>query len=66
MCEDYGDAKAELEQSGVEAVMLPLGLPWSQENLERDKQTWPVPMMVERFAEIVQAMAAENSAAAVP
>lgn len=56
---------AELEQSTVEAVMLPLALPWAQENLERANQTWPAVMMVKRFIEFVKAMASANSTASL-
>ena len=52
---------AELEQSDIEAVMLPLALPWAQENLHRSERIWPATMMVERFIEIVTAMASKNS-----
>jgi len=55
-----GQLAAELEQSSVEAVMLPLALAWAQENLERDKQVWPAATMVERFVEIVKTLAAER------
>lgn len=55
---------AELEQSSIEAVMLPLALPWAQENLERDERTWPAVVMVQKLVEIVKAMAAQNSPAA--
>lgn len=50
-----GQLTAELEQSNIEAVMLPLALPWAQENLERAKRTWPAVTMVERFVEILRA-----------
>ena len=63
--EALGQLASELEGTSVEAVMLPLALPWAQENLKRDRQTWPAPMMVEQFIEIIKTMAAENSAVAV-
>jgi Fe-S-cluster containining protein len=47
-----GQLTADLEQSNIEAVMLPLAIPWAQENLERGKQTWPAVTMVERFVDI--------------
>ena len=49
---------ADLEQSNIEAVMLPLVLPWVQENLERGQRTWPAVTMVERFVEILRALKA--------
>jgi Fe-S-cluster containining protein len=48
-----GQLTAELEQSDIEAVMLPLALPWAQENLERGERTWPAVQMVEFFIEIL-------------
>ena len=50
-----GQLTAELEQSNIEAVMLPLALPWAQENLERGQRTWPAVTMVKRFVEILRA-----------
>jgi len=55
--ECLGRLTAELEQTDVEAVMLPLALPWAQENLDRSRRTWPAVMMVERFIEILKALA---------
>lgn len=60
--ECLAELTAELEQSNVESVMLPLALPWAQENLERSVQTWPAVMMVEHFIEILKAAASKNSA----
>ena len=56
-----GQLTAELEQSNIEAVMLPLAIPWAQENLERARRTWPAVTMVERFVEILQALNIEQS-----
>lgn len=56
-----GQLASQLEGTPIEAVMLPLALPWAQENLQRHKRTWPAVMMVERFIEIVKTMAEENS-----
>ncbi|MDT8303806.1 MAG: YkgJ family cysteine cluster protein [Sedimentisphaerales bacterium] len=56
-----GHLAAELEQSDIEAVMLPLALPWVQENLERGERTWPAVAMVECFVEILQALNIEQS-----
>jgi Fe-S-cluster containining protein len=58
-----GQLAAELEQSDIEAVMLPLALPWVQENLERSERTWPAVAMVECFVEILQALNIEQSKA---
>lgn len=56
---------AELEQSSIEAVMLPLALPWACENIERDERRWPATVMAEQFAKIVKSMASKNSTAVV-
>jgi len=61
--EALGLLTAELEQSDVEAVILPLALPWAQDNLWRSRQTWPAVTMVERFVEILKETAAKNSEA---
>jgi Fe-S-cluster containining protein len=58
-----GQLTAELEQSDIEAVMLPLALPWTQENLERGERTWPAIKMVECFVEILQTFNIEQSKA---
>jgi len=65
MVDALAQLASELEGTGVEAVMLPLVLSWAQENVERGKQTWPAAMMVERFVDIVKAMASKNSTAVV-
>jgi Fe-S-cluster containining protein len=46
---------ADLEGTGLEAVILPLAPVWCQENSERAKRSWPAEMMVRRFVEIVEA-----------
>ena len=61
--ECLGELTAELEQSNIESVMLPLALPWAQENLERSRRTWPAVIMVEHFIGILKAAASKNSAA---
>ena len=60
-----GQLASELESTSVEAVILPLALVWCEENPERSERTWPAAMMVERFAEIMETMAWQNSAAPV-
>ena len=58
--ECLGQLTAELEQSEIEAVILPLALPWAQENLERCERMFPAVTMVERFVVIVKTMAADR------
>jgi Fe-S-cluster containining protein len=55
-----GQLASELEGTGVEAVILPLSLVWFEENPERTERSWPAEMMVQRFVEIVEAMAGTN------
>ena len=38
------------------AVMLPLALPWVEDDFERSLRTWPAMAMVERFVEILREM----------
>jgi Fe-S-cluster containining protein len=64
--ECLGRLTAELEQSEVEAVMLPLTLPWVQENLERSRRTWPAVTVVERFIKIIQTTAEACASAPQP
>ncbi|MHC4336758.1 MAG: YkgJ family cysteine cluster protein [Planctomycetota bacterium] len=61
--EALGQLASELEGTGVvEAIILPLALPWAQENLQRHQRTWPAIMMVERFVDILQETASKKSA----
>ncbi|MCX5633243.1 MAG: YkgJ family cysteine cluster protein [Phycisphaerae bacterium] len=63
--EVLGQLTAELEQSDIEAVMLPLAFAWAQDNLQRAERTWPAVAMVKRFVEILKLTASKNSAAPV-
>ena len=63
--EALGQLTGDLEGTAVEAVMLPLALPWAQENLQRHQRTWSAIMMVERFVDIIKRIAEENSEAGV-
>ncbi len=65
MADVLGQLASELEGTGVEAVMTPLALVWCEENLGRDKQTWPAVMMVERFVEIAKTIEQKNSTAVI-
>lgn len=60
--EALGLLTAELEQSDVEAAMLPLAFAWVEDNLHRSKVTWHAATMVERFVEIIKLMASNNFA----
>ena len=52
---------AELLQSNTEAIMLPLALPWAQENLDLAQRSWPATTIVEKFVQVVKANASEKS-----
>jgi len=58
--ECLGELAAELEQREVEAVMLPLALPWTLKNHDRSGRTWPTGMIVERLIEILKAAAVKT------
>jgi Fe-S-cluster containining protein len=47
--ESLGKAVAELEGTSVEAVMLPLILPWIENNQERINRKWPSHKMAQCF-----------------
>lgn len=53
MSEVLGRLASELEGTSVEGLIMPLAVIWADENAQRDERTWPAPMMVERFVEIV-------------
>lgn len=57
MVEVLGQVTSELENLPVEAVMLPLALPWIQENPERRHRKWSSQKMLMRFWDVLdQAM----------
>jgi Fe-S-cluster containining protein len=62
--ECLGRLAAELEQSDVEAVMLPLALPWALKNHDRSQRTWPTAEMVQRFVETFKAEAKKTQTCA--
>lgn len=56
---------SELEDTSMEAVILPLVLVWCKENKNRAIRTWPNSIMVKRFLEIIKEMANKNCTASV-
>lgn len=56
-----GELTAELLESEVEAVILPLALPWAQENVGLSNRTWPAKKMVDRFVKILKSKVREYS-----
>jgi Fe-S-cluster containining protein len=61
MVDALAQLASELEDTGIEAVMLPLMLVRHEENPQRAERTWPAAMMARRFVEIVKIMASKNS-----
>lgn len=59
--EALGQLTAELEESGIEAVVLPLVFVWLHDNLERAERTWPWVTMVKRFVEILKQTVPKDS-----
>jgi len=62
--ETLGQLAGELEQSDVEAIMLPFSFAWVQDNIQRAERRWPAVEMVKRFIEILKQKAAKYSEAA--
>ena len=60
--EAVGQLTAELENLDIEAIMLPLALPWAHTNIECSHRTWPAVTMVKRLVEILKETAVKNSA----
>ncbi len=56
-----GQLTAELLDSQTDAVILPLAMPWAQDNVELSRRTWPAKIMVDRFMDIVKSKVLENS-----
>jgi len=54
MSEVLGRLASKLEGRDVEGLIMPLALVWADENPQRDERTWPAPLMVERFIEIIR------------
>jgi Fe-S-cluster containining protein len=52
--ECLGRLSAEIEQTEIESIMLPLALPWAEENQERDMKRFPALELVEHLVEIIE------------
>ncbi len=52
--ECLGKLSAELKNTDIEAIMMPLALLWTQENPDSDIETWPSVEVVRRFTEIIK------------
>lgn len=63
--ETLGQLAGELEQTDVEAVMLPFSFAWAQDNIKRAERTWPAVEMVKRFVKILKQKASKKKSPAV-
>ncbi len=52
--ECLGVLNAELKNTDIEAIMMPLALLWAQDNPGGDNETWPSVEIVRRFTEIIK------------
>jgi Fe-S-cluster containining protein len=52
--ECLGKLSAELKNTDVEAIIMPLALLWTQENPDSDIETWPSVEVVRRFTEMIR------------
>lgn len=64
--ECLGQLAAELEHREVEAVILPLALPWTLKNHDRSARTWPTGMIVERLIEILRETTTKHESSQKP
>ena len=58
--EALGQLAAEMEQTEVQAVMMPLVPFWYAENRHRERRTWPGPELVSRFLDCLARTASET------
>ena len=52
--ECLGKLSSELRHTEIEAVMMPLSIFWTQDNLYSDSETWPSVDIIRRFTEIIK------------
>ncbi len=64
MVDVLAELAAELENSSVESVMMPLVLAWYESNSHRDERRWPAVEIAQKFAAIVKRAAREKAMAA--
>ena len=55
LVESLGEVAAQLEGTPVEAIMLPLILPWIHENRERIQRQWSAPKMAQCLLDVLGA-----------
>ncbi|HOD83173.1 MAG: hypothetical protein BWX88_05238 [Planctomycetes bacterium ADurb.Bin126] len=66
MVEALSQLAAELEDTDVEAILLPLAPAWALANLDRGQRTWPAPYLVRRLLAIAREQAQAGTAQASP
>lgn len=66
MVQALGQLAAELENTDVEAILLPLAPAWALSNLDRAQRTWPAPYLVRRLLAIAREQAQANAEHAPP
>ncbi|MBN2138679.1 MAG: YkgJ family cysteine cluster protein [Sedimentisphaerales bacterium] len=54
MSEILGRLTAELEDAGIEGIVMPLAPIWAEENQQRGKRTWSADAIIAKFVEITQ------------
>lgn len=59
-CHGLALLAAELEQSPLESVMLPMAMRWISTNQHRIDRKWPRPVLFGRFLEIVQQLSQQQ------
>jgi Fe-S-cluster containining protein len=64
IAEALGLLSAEFEQIDTESIMLPLALPWAEENLNRDTKKYPSEEIVQRLIAIIQELSIKSCALA--
>jgi hypothetical protein len=52
---------SELEQTTIEAIILPFAIIWCRENPEYFKHTWPASQLVRRFINILTTKNSHNN-----
>ena len=61
--ECLGKLSAELKQTEIEAIMMPLAILWAQDNLDSDSETWYSVDIIRRFTQIIKESSGILSAA---
>lgn len=63
LLEALGQLSADLEETEVEAIILPLALAsWNDDDVQRSHRTWPTKIMAKHFIHILEAMSKKHAA----